>query len=222
MLRPSSLALLAIAPLALFPLVAGCSAEDDEKGGATHLGAPSLSLRSVAGVPVPEESPGKIEVALACDGLLPVSLAVENWALRPPGACFGHSQCGQIGLLVDPPAAAEDDAETSLDAALTQTSATTFVALDLSDLASPSGEHLLRAVLLHDGSRSVVVDGAGEELAREVEIVVEIPADCDEAPGDGDAGIEDDAASEEDAGDDAAPVEAGPDAADEEGGAGEL
>lgn len=194
MSQGSRLALLALVPL--LALAAGCSSEEGGKNPALPLAAPSIVIRSVGGVSQPH---GTVEVGLGCDERVPVSVAIANFTLRPPGACFGYPQCGQLAVLVDPVETADGG---PTEAALIDVSATSFVSLDFGALPSPEGTHLVRAELWLDGTSTVAHTSDGKPLAQEITVSATLPAGCDAgSEGDGsadagDAGLEDGATEE--------------------------
>lgn len=201
MSQGSRLALFALVPL--LALASGCSSEEGGKTPALPLGEPSIAIRSIGGISQPR---GSVEITLGCDGRVPVSVAMQHFTLRPPGACFGYPQCGQLALLVDP---VEVEDGGAAEAALIEPSATSFADLDFGALPSPEGAHLVRAELWLDGTRTVAHTSDGKPLAQEITVSAELPAGCDAgSEGDGsadagDAGLEDGATEEpDDAGND--------------------
>lgn len=185
-------ALLALVPIALFAM--GCSSEDDGKAPPPSLGAPSLDIERIGDVVRPGSA---IDLTLGCDHRLPVVVKLEHFTLRPPGACFGFPQCGQLAFVVDPTLPLDADGGAD-EGALFERSATSFSDIDLSPLASLEGQHLLRVLLVRDGSFEVALGVDAKPLAEEVSMNVSLGG-CDAGPGD-DAGFAD---AGLDAGDDA-------------------
>lgn len=190
------LALFALVPLVA--LVSGCGSEEGGKKEGIPLGEPSISIRSVGDVSKPE---GTVEVSLGCDGRLPFSVEIAHFTLRPPEACFGYPQCGQLAVLVDPKGEGSDAGPP--EAALIETSATPFVALDFGALPEPGASHLVRAELWRDGTSKAASTSDGKPLAKEITVLAKLPEGCD-AGSDGSA-LEEDAGS--DAGEDASEQE---------------
>lgn len=160
--------------LCLLGLVAGCSS-DGKKGGEVSLGEPALEVRSVGRVSQPS---GEIDVELGCDAMLPVVVSVTNFTLRPPDACFGYPQCGQVAVLVDP--VLEDGGV--VGAAAEQLAATSFVDVDFGALDAPEGEHLLRVELREDGATTAALGADGKPLASEIRVRTTLASDCDAGP----------------------------------------
>lgn len=174
--------------LCLLALVPGCSS-DEKAGGEVSLGEPTLEVRRVGNVSQPS---GEVEVELACDATLPVVVEATNFTLRPPGACFGYPQCGQVAVLLDP---VLEDGGVS-DAAAVQLATTTYVEVDFGALDAPEGEHLLRIELREDGASTAAPAADGKPLASEFRVKAELGSGCDAGPD----VTESDAAEEEDDG----------------------
>lgn len=177
--------------LCLSGLVAACSSDEKGGDGTRQLGEPALSVQSVGGVTGPS---GTLDVELGCDGKLPLTVSVTNFALRPPDACFRYPQCGQIAVLIDPVLV---DGGVS-DAAALQLSATTFIDVDFGVLEEPEGEHLLRIELREDGMETAALGEGGKPLASELRVNATLASDCD-AGADGSEADEEDASSASDA-----------------------
>lgn len=210
-MRLGTFASLAVATLALG---AGCSTSETAGGGPTVLGPPSFTIDSVNGA---TPGAGTTDVTLGCDGALWVRVSVTNWSMRPPGACYGGVQCGQLALIVDP----TPGADAGEGGALVTTSAAPLVQADLGGLASPEGTHVLRLELWNDGEAKAATGSDGKPLAQQITVEVTRAAECDAGAEAGDAGEEADADAGEgtDAGADA---EQEADAAEEEAGAGDA
>lgn len=198
-MRVHTIASLAVASLTLG---VGCSTSETGGGGPTVLGPPSFTIDAVNGA---APGAGPLEVTLGCDDALFARVTLKNWLLRPPGACFGGAQCGQLAMIVDPTPA--DDA--GEDGAIVALSSAPLVQADLGELASLEGEHLLRIELRDDGERRAATGPDGEPLAQQLVVKVGRGAECDAGA---EAGA--DSGEEADAGADAADAaeEAGPDA----------
>lgn len=193
MLVGTRLALFASAALA--SLAIGCSSE--ESGGSNPtaaLGTPSLGFRSVGEVTNPT---GNVPIDLGCDMHVPVTVDVKNWTLRPPGACFGYPQCGQLAIIVDP--IASPDGGPSIGESF-EPSATPFVLVDFASLPNPEGSHVLRAELVEDGTRTVAIGTDAKPLAQELSVTTKLPIGCDAGPdAETDANTADGGSVEEDA-----------------------
>lgn len=203
-------ALFALAPLLAFTM--GCSSEEEGKAPPLPLGKPSIVIRSVGDVANPA---GSIDVSLGCDGRVPVSVAITNFNLRPPGACFGYPQCGQLGVLLDPKESGDGGAS---EAAFIETSATTFIEADFGALTTPEGSHLLRVALFRDGTRTIVTTEDGAPLLQDVAVSTKAAEGCDagldvheDAEGE-EAGLQDAGAEDAEAEEDASLGDAGNDA----------
>lgn len=172
-------ALLALVPLLSLALGwMGCSSEEDGKPPPPSLGVPSLAIERVGDVSLPGAS---IDVTLGCDRRLPVVVTIESFTLRPPGACFGFPQCGQLLFVLDPSLPLEAGADASAGAdegALFYRSATRFTELDLAPLASLEGPHLLRVALVRDGTLDVSLGAEAKPLAEEVSLNLHLE-ECD-------------------------------------------
>lgn len=182
--------------LSLVGLVAACSSDEKGDEGARTLGEPALSIQSLGGVANPS---GTVEAELGCDGKVPAVVSVTNFALRPPDACFGYPQCGQIAVLIDP--VLEEDGGVS-DVVAMQLAVTSFVDIDFGALDAPEGEHLLRFELREDGASAAVLGSDGKPLASELRVKLTPAEGCDAGADGSEADASDDAeaASDADAG----------------------
>lgn len=179
------LALFALLPLVAF--VSGCGSEEGGKKEGIPLGEPSISIRSIGDVAAPK---GTVEVVLGCDGRLSLTAEIAHFTLRPPDACFGYPQCGQLAVLVDPRGETPDAGPP--EAAIIETSATPFVVLDFGALPEAEGSHLVRAELWRDGTSRAASTSDGKPLAKEITVSAKLPSDCDAAT-DGSDHLESDA-----------------------------
>lgn len=145
--RSSWLVAVAIASLA------GCSTTDSTTDTPAVYGPPSLAVTRVGGL----EASGLstlVDVPLddACG--LSVVVVATNFALRPPVACFGYPQCGQLWV----------DAGSEATRVVSAGSAVSL------PLGAP-GTYTVTASLHLDGALDVALDAAGKPLAATVQVV---------------------------------------------------
>ena len=105
-------------------LVTACG-DDDETTPPDPPPPPTLSIVAVQGVGGPRwqpSDPGGVELGHDTDHTVVVTIAVTDFALRPPGTCGSARVCGTAVLRVDPSGSGEaltvQAAQTALEAKL--------------------------------------------------------------------------------------------------------
>jgi hypothetical protein len=117
-------------------------------------------------------------VVIGCDRLLGVALALENWTLRPRGACGSLSQCGYVHAQLTTPGGAA----VTLDTALA-----TFV-FDVGDVElSPDDAATIR-IELRNGDGEPFEQPEGEVLFTELDVALDGTSDPGCESGSGGAG----------------------------------
>ena len=175
--------------LALVSALAAACGGDDEAPAAPRP-TPTLAVSSLSSAGGPTWTPESGDcVAVGADpaGTVVVSIAVEHFTLRPPGACGGIRPCGTAVLFVD---------ESQVDQSSSQALAASFSG---GDGGLAPGEHTFR-VELRDHLGDVVLAPDDRVISDEVVVVVAGPGGC----GSADAGV-DAAPDAGDGGSDAAP-----------------
>jgi hypothetical protein len=184
---------------------------DDEEASSGPSRPPTLRITEVrAGTGQswlrPEEA-GTISgpVVASCDPerSLGVRVDVSDFAIRPPKACGGSTQCGTVFLELTGPGPA-----------LVAEGSSIWVALPLGATFQP-GDYRLRAELRRNGEPIRV---GADVLTDQVSLTIEAPVGCGSTDGGSDTGVDAEPdAPEPDAGPDSAP-DAPSEAGDGEGG----
>ncbi len=133
--------------------LAGCSTTDSTTDTPAVYGPPSLALTRVGGL---EASGLSTVVDAPLDDACGLSVVVvaTNFALRPPVACFGYPQCGQLWV----------DAGSEATRVVSAGSAVSL------PLGAP-GTYTVTASLHLDGALDVALDAAGKQLTATVQVV---------------------------------------------------
>jgi hypothetical protein len=193
----------------LLLFAAACGDDEEESSGPSR--PPSLRIAEVRGGTGqswlrPEEA-GTIAgpVVASCDPerSLGVRVDVSDFAVRPPKACGGSTQCGTVFLELTGPGAA-----------LAAEGSSIWVTVPLGASFQP-GEYRLRAELRRNSEPIVV---GGDVLSDQVSLTIEAPGGCGSTEAGTDAGVDAEPdAPEPDASPDSAP-DAPSEAGDGEGG----
>lgn len=151
-LRYVGIAVLAVTIAFVCP---SCSDDQSSPAASVPQGPPSLSIVA--------PSDGACVVLRDDNGwTLRVTLAIQNWTMRPRGYCAGYPQCGFAVLFVD-------DVRTTDVAGL-------VADLALRTLLSPEGDHIVRAEL-HGDDDVVAVDANSVPLAPTIRVRTALPND---------------------------------------------
>ncbi len=157
-----------------------CGSNNDTSVAAPS-GPPTLAIASIS-VGTIAEQPGAAPV-LSCTGTIGVVVQVDNWTLRPRGAC-SVPQCGQVRVTLS----AVDHS-----VIVTKEAASTGVDLDVSSLlaqgASASGTYDLKAELIGDDGRLFEITDVGNNSAEtSFDVVVPRADECAASSGAAGAG----------------------------------
>lgn len=189
-------------------LVTACG-DDDETTPPDPPPPPTLSIVAVQGVGGPRwqpSDPGCVELGHDTDQTVVVTIAVTDFALRPPGTCGSARVCGTAVLRVDPSGSGE---------ALAVQAAQTALEAKLGALGA--GSHTFR-IELRDRDGAPVLDKETQaSLFAEATLEVKPVGGCGGPDGGADAGP--DADAEADTGADA---DASADAESDAGDAGDA
>lgn len=189
-------------------LVTACG-DDDETTPPDPPPPPTLSIVAVQGVGGPRwqpSDPGCVELGHDTDQTVVVTIAVTDFALRPPGTCGSARVCGTAVLRVDPSGSGE---------ALVVQAAQTALEAKLGALGA--GSHTFRVELRDRDGAPVLDEETQAPLAAEATLAVKPVGGCGGLDGGADAGP--DADAEADTGADA---DASADAESDAGDAGDA
>lgn len=171
-------------------LVTACG-DDDETTPPDPPPPPTLSIVAVQGVGGPRwqpSDPGCVELGHDTDQTVVVTIAVTDFALRPPGTCGSARVCGTAVLRVDPSGSGE---------ALVVQAAQTALEAKLGALGA--GSHTFRVELRDRDGAPVLDEETQAPLAAEATLEVKPVGGCGGLDGGADAGPDADAESDAEA-----------------------
>lgn len=155
--------------------VAACSSDDDPETP-QEVEPTTIAIAELRPNGADAWHPGDPEpIALGCDRLLGVSLELDNWTLRPRGACGSVAQCGYVHASL-----------TSANGSVSVEPALAAFVFDLSELELVPEEPATLRVELRTGEGEAFEQPAGEVLVTTLDVALQSPITCD--PGSAGAG----------------------------------